>query len=50
MGAIIAKVARFGNISYFQLRDLEKKETLLSYDPRLDALRNCRLRRLFGGR
>ncbi len=41
MGAIIAKVARFGNLSYFQLRDLEKKESLLSYDPRLDPLRNC---------
>lgn len=41
MGTIIAKVARFGNLSYFQLRDLEKKESLLSYDPRLDALRNC---------
>jgi hypothetical protein len=40
MGAIIAKVARFGNLSYFQLRDLEKKESLLSYDPRLDPLRN----------
>lgn len=40
MGAIIARVARFGNLSYFQLRDLEKKESLLSYDPRLDALRN----------
>jgi hypothetical protein len=41
MGAIIAKVARFGNLSYFQLRDLAKKESLLSYDPRLDPLRNC---------
>lgn len=41
MGAIIAKVARFGKLSYFQLRDLEKKESLLSYDPRLDPLRNC---------
>jgi hypothetical protein len=41
MGAIIAKVARFGRLSYFQLRDLERKETLLSYDPRLDPLRNC---------
>jgi hypothetical protein len=41
MGAIIAKVARFGTLSYFQLRDLEKKESLLSYDPRLDPLRNC---------
>jgi hypothetical protein len=41
MGAIIGKVARFGNLSYFQLRDLEKKESLLSYDPRLDPLRNC---------
>jgi hypothetical protein len=40
MGAIIAKVARFGDLSYFQLRDLEKKESLLSYDPRLDPLRN----------
>ena len=40
MGVIIAKVARFGNLSYFQLRDLEKKESLLSYDPRLDPLRN----------
>jgi hypothetical protein len=40
MGAIIAKVARFGNLSYFQLRDLDKKESLLSYDPRLDPLRN----------
>ncbi len=41
MGAIIAKVARFGGLTYFQLRDLEKKETLLSYDPRLDGLRNA---------
>jgi hypothetical protein len=41
MGAIIAKVARFGGLTYFQLRDLEKKESLLSYDPRLDALRNA---------
>jgi hypothetical protein len=41
MGAIIAKVARFGKLSYFQLRDLEKNESLLSYDPRLDPLRNC---------
>lgn len=41
MGAIIGKVARFGRLSYFQLRDLERKETLLSYDPRLDPLRNC---------
>jgi hypothetical protein len=41
MGAIIAKVARFGKLSYFQLRDLEKKESLLSYNPRLDPLRNC---------
>lgn len=40
MGAIIARVARFGKLSYFQLRDLERKESLLSYDPRLDALRN----------
>jgi hypothetical protein len=41
MGAIIARVARFGTLSYFQLRDLERKESLLSYDPRLDPLRNC---------
>jgi hypothetical protein len=41
MGAIIARVARFGGLTYFQLRDLEKKETLLSYDPRLDGLRNA---------
>ena len=40
MGAIIAKVARYGNLSYFQLRDLAKKESLLTYDPRLDPLRN----------
>jgi len=40
MGVIIAKVARFGTLSYFQLRDLTKKESLLSYDPRLDPLRN----------
>ncbi len=40
MGAIIAKVARFGKLSYFQLRDLTKKESLISYDPRLDPLRN----------
>ncbi len=39
-GAIIAKVARFGRLSYFQLRDLERKESLLSYDARLDPLRN----------
>jgi hypothetical protein len=41
MGAIVAKVARFGQLAYFQLRDLEKHESLLSYDPRLDPLRNC---------
>jgi hypothetical protein len=41
MGAIIGKVARFGQLSYFQLRDLDRKESLLSYDPRLDPLRNC---------
>jgi hypothetical protein len=41
MGAIIARVARYGSLTYFQLRDLEKKETLLGYDPRLDALRNA---------
>ncbi len=40
MGAIIARVRRFGKLSYFQLRDLNKKEALLSYDPRLDPLRN----------
>jgi hypothetical protein len=40
MGAIVARVARFGQLSYFQLRDLEKRESLLSYDPRLDPLRN----------
>lgn len=40
MCAIIAKVARFGELSYFQLRTLDKKEYLLSYDPRLDPLRN----------
>ncbi len=40
MGAIIAKVARYGTLSYFQLRDLAKKESLLTYDPRLDPLRN----------
>jgi hypothetical protein len=41
MGVIIAKVARFGKLNYFQLRDLTKKESLLSYDPRLDPLRNA---------
>jgi hypothetical protein len=40
MGAIIAKVARYGKLSYFQLRDLTKKEALVSYDSRLDPLRN----------
>jgi hypothetical protein len=40
MGAIIARVARYGYLSYFQLRDLTKKESLLSYDPRLDPMRN----------
>jgi hypothetical protein len=40
-GAIIAKVEHFGTLTYFRLRDLEKKETLLSYDPRLDGLRNA---------
>jgi len=39
-GAIIARVARYGYLSYFQLRDLAKKESLLSYDPRLNPLRN----------
>jgi hypothetical protein len=39
-GVIIAKVARFGRLSYFQLRDLTRKEFLLSYDTRLDPLRN----------
>lgn len=40
-GVIIAKVEHFGGLTYFRLRDLEKKETLLSYDPRLDGLRNA---------
>ena len=39
-GAIIARVARFGSFAYFQLRDLERKESLLTYDSRLDPLRN----------
>lgn len=41
MGGIIARVARYGKLTYFQLRDLEKHETLLSYDARLDPLRNA---------
>ena len=37
---IIVKVARFGKLSYFLVRDFRKNESLLSYDPRLDPLRN----------
>lgn len=40
LAIIIARVARFGPLTYLVLRDLERKEYLLSYDPRLDPLRN----------
>lgn len=40
-GMLIARVVRYGHLSYFVLRDLEKKLYHLSYDPRLDGLAEC---------
>jgi hypothetical protein len=37
-GATIIRVARYGNLSYFILRDLERKLYHLAYDPRLEPL------------
>jgi hypothetical protein len=37
-GITIVRVARYGALSYFLLRDLERKLYHLSYDPRLDPL------------
>jgi hypothetical protein len=38
VGLTIVRVARYGNLSYFLLRDLERKIYHLSYDPRLEPL------------
>lgn len=37
-GVTIVRVTRYGNLSYFILRDLESKLYALAYDPRLEAL------------
>ncbi len=37
-GVTIVRVARYGNLSYFILRDLERKLYHLAYDPRLEPL------------
>lgn len=37
-GITIVRVARFGSLGYFILRDLERKHYALAYDPRLDPL------------
>ena len=37
-GLMMIRVARYGNLTYFILRDLEKKLYRLSYDPRLENL------------
>ena len=37
-GMTIVRVARYGNLSYFILRDLERKIYHLAYDPRLEPL------------
>ena len=37
-GVTIVRVARYGNLTYFILRDLERKLYHLAYDPRLEPL------------
>ena len=37
-GLTIVRVARYGNLSYFIMRDLERKLYHLAYDPRLEPL------------
>jgi hypothetical protein len=37
-GLTIVRVARYGNLTYFLLRDLERKHYHLAYDPRLEPL------------
>jgi hypothetical protein len=37
-GITIVRVARYGSLTYFILRDLERKLYHLAYDPRLDSL------------
>ena len=37
-GLTVVRVARYGNLSYFILRDLERKLYHLTYDPRLEPL------------
>jgi hypothetical protein len=37
-GVTVVRVARYGNLSYFILRDLERKLYHLAYDPRLEPL------------
>lgn len=37
-GATVVRVARYGNLTYFILRDLERKLYHLAYDPRLEPL------------
>jgi hypothetical protein len=37
-GMAVVRVARYGNLSYFLLRDLERKLYHLAYDPRLEPL------------
>ncbi len=37
-GVTVVRVVRYGNLSYFLFRDLERKLTFLPYDPRLEPL------------
>lgn len=39
-GVMISRIARFGTLEYYVLRDLQNREYLLSCDPALEALRD----------
>jgi hypothetical protein len=39
-GMMISRIARFGSLEYYVLRDLHNRECLLSCDPALEALRD----------
>jgi len=40
VGGMIAEVTRYGRLSYLRVRELDRRERLLPYDPRLDPLRS----------
>ncbi len=40
-GVMISRIARFGTLEYYVLRDLQNREYLLSCDPALEALRDA---------